>query len=119
MNEWPVNGPTKLDVPMFALFDQKIDPAAVLASVKVTSNGESFPVELLDDAAIAKDKTLASIVKAAHEAEQDGRWLAFRATKPLKRSSGQNWILPSIHSSRSARPSKMLMNRSRLSENKA
>src|SRR6185312_14977990 len=47
VSEWPVNGPTHLDVPMFAMFDQKIDRAAVLASVQVTSNGETFPVELL------------------------------------------------------------------------
>jgi hypothetical protein len=87
VQSYPNGGPARLDVPMFAMFDQKIDAKAALAKVTVSSNGETFPVELLDDAAIAKDKTLASIVKAAHEAEQDGRWLAFRATRSCPRDA--------------------------------
>ncbi|MBV8758576.1 MAG: Ig-like domain-containing protein, partial [Deltaproteobacteria bacterium] len=89
VQQWPA-GNTRLDVPMFAMFDQKIDPKAVLASTKVTAAGQSYDIELLDQAAIDKNKTLASIVKAAHDAEQDGRWLAFRATKPFPRDTEIN-----------------------------
>jgi hypothetical protein len=81
---YPQGGPTRLDVPMFALFDQKIDPAAVLAKVKVTSNGETFAVEAFDP---AKDKQIEALAKLAHESEQDGRWLAFHATKPFPRDA--------------------------------
>ncbi|MGE5183192.1 MAG: Ig-like domain-containing protein [Acidobacteriota bacterium] len=70
--------PQRLDVPMFAVFDQKIDPAAVLGHVKVTAGGQPMAVELLDAAAIAKDKSLSAVVDAAKKNEQDGRWLAFR-----------------------------------------
>ncbi|HEX5059400.1 MAG TPA: DUF6049 family protein, partial [Kofleriaceae bacterium] len=87
VDRWPSYGPQKLDVPIYALFDQKIDPKAVLAKTKVTANGKPVAIELLDDAAIAKDKTLASIVKAAHESEQDGRWLAFRATEAFPKDA--------------------------------
>jgi alpha-2-macroglobulin len=87
VQSWPNYGPQKLDVPMFALFDQKIDPQALLAKMKLTANGSAVSVELMDDAAIAKHKTLASIVEAAHKAEQDGRWLAFRATKPFPKDA--------------------------------
>ena len=86
VSQWP-SGNTRLDTPMFAMFDQKIDPKAVLATTQVTANGETYGLELLDEAAIAKDKTLASLVKVARDAEQDGRWLAFRATKPFPRDS--------------------------------
>ena len=85
--------PQKLDVPMFVLFDQKIDPQAVLASIQVSAANVTIggshmanapvPVELLDDAAIAKHKQLASLVAATKKDEQDGRWLAFRAKRPL------------------------------------
>ncbi|HEU4614578.1 MAG TPA: Ig-like domain-containing protein, partial [Kofleriaceae bacterium] len=84
---WPNAGPQRLDVPMFAMFDQKIDPHAVLAKTRLTANGAEVPIELIDDAEIAKHKTLASVVQAAHEAEQDGRWLAFRATQPLPKDA--------------------------------
>ncbi|HEY5947537.1 MAG TPA: alpha-2-macroglobulin family protein, partial [Kofleriaceae bacterium] len=84
---WPSSGPQKLDVPMFAMFDQKVDAKAVLAKAKLTANGAAIPIELVDDAAIAKHKALASIVESAHKAEQDGRWLAFRATKPFPKDA--------------------------------
>ena len=96
VQSWPRSGPQKLDVPMFAMFDQKIDPAAVLAKVQLTADGARIPVELVDEAAIAKHKTLASVVDAAKKAEspvgdsqgsQDGRWLAFRATRPFPKDA--------------------------------
>jgi hypothetical protein len=77
----------RLDVPMFALFDQKIDPAAVLASIKVTANNAPVDVRLLDAAELAKDKQLAAIAEAANKAEQAGRWLAFRATRDLPKDA--------------------------------
>jgi len=84
VQSYPSSGPQKLDVPMFVLFDQKIDPKAVLAKVKVTANNETYPIELVDQ---SKDKTLASMIEAAHKNEQDGRWLAFRATKPFPKDT--------------------------------
>ena len=40
VSTWPSGGPQKLDVPMFALFDQKIDAKSVLAKTKLTANGK-------------------------------------------------------------------------------
>ncbi|HEU0036765.1 MAG TPA: DUF6049 family protein [Kofleriaceae bacterium] len=78
--------PQHLNVPLFVMFDQKIDPAAVLAKLKVTANGKPWAMTLLDAAQIASWKDskrsdeaqLAALVEAAHKNEQDGRWLAFR-----------------------------------------
>jgi uncharacterized protein YfaS (alpha-2-macroglobulin family) len=87
-SHFPDNGPQRLDVPMFALFDQKIDPRAVVKQIEVRgANGQTFAVELLDAAAIAKHKQLASIVEAANKDEQQGRWLAFRAKDPFPRDT--------------------------------
>ena len=81
------SAPQHLDVPMFALFDQRIDAKAVFAKLHVTAGGTDVPIQLLDAAEIAKDKRVAALVANAVKAEQDGRWLAFRAIKPLPPAS--------------------------------
>ncbi|MBL9020101.1 MAG: Ig-like domain-containing protein [Myxococcales bacterium] len=81
VSAYPQGGPYKLDVPMFLTFDQKIDPAKVLAKLAVKAGfGDRFQLALLTDAEIEKDKAIKALVEAAKRDEQDGRWLAFRAT---------------------------------------
>ncbi|MDQ3339009.1 MAG: MG2 domain-containing protein [Myxococcota bacterium] len=79
--------PQRLDVPMFALFDQKIDRDKVIDKISVRANSQQLAVELIDAKAIAQDKTLDAIVKATIKDEQDGRWIAFRAKSPLPRDA--------------------------------
>ncbi|MCW5803709.1 MAG: Ig-like domain-containing protein [Deltaproteobacteria bacterium] len=82
---------TYLDTPVFLLFDQKIDAAAVLAKVKLASGKGAATLQLLDEAEITKlaagkrpdHVQLAALVEGAKRNEQAGRWLAFRATAPL------------------------------------
>ncbi|MGE0550897.1 MAG: DUF6049 family protein [Kofleriaceae bacterium] len=75
--------PQHLDVPMFVLFDQKIDAQAVLRSIKVVADGKTQAIQMLDATELAKHKQLASTVEAVKKDEQDGRWLAFRTTNKL------------------------------------
>ena len=83
----PETSPQRLDAAMFARFDQRIDPAAVLTHIAVTvggtAGGAARPVRLLTAAEIAGAPQIAALVDAAHGAEQDGRWLAFRTIDPL------------------------------------
>ncbi|MFN0253265.1 MAG: DUF6049 family protein [Kofleriaceae bacterium] len=79
--------PQHLDVPMFVAFDQKIDQLAVVDKIHVTANGSSVPIRLLRPEDIAKDKTLDALVKSTIANEQDGRWLAFRATRPFPKDA--------------------------------
>jgi len=83
VSHYPEGSPQRLDAPMFALFDQRIDPAAVLARIAVKAAGQARAVRLLDAAEIAREPQLAAVVDGARRGEQDGRWLAFRATEPL------------------------------------
>jgi alpha-2-macroglobulin len=83
VSHYPAGSPQRLDAPMFALFDQEIDPAAVLARITVKAAGQARGVRLLDAAELARDPGLAAVVDGARRGEQDGRWLAFRATEPL------------------------------------
>ena len=88
VNRYPAAHPAqRLDAPMFVLFDQKIDPAAVLSTIKVRAAGNQVGVRLLDAAEIAKDKQLAAVVDAANKNEQEGRWLAFRATSEFPKDA--------------------------------
>jgi uncharacterized protein YfaS (alpha-2-macroglobulin family) len=96
--------PQHTDVPMFVMFDQKIDPQAVLAKIKVQAPGappnqqrgsandpwkgtavpamHTVAIKALDDKEISADRSLKSLVDTANK-EPDRRWVAFRTTEPL------------------------------------
>jgi uncharacterized protein YfaS (alpha-2-macroglobulin family) len=88
VSSWPSSGsPQHLDVPMFVVFDQKIDQQAVLARIKVTAAGQGQAIRLMDAAELAKDKQLTSSIESLKTNEQDGRWIAFRSTSKLPSDS--------------------------------
>jgi hypothetical protein len=84
---WPGGGPQQLDVPMFVRFDQQIDQAAVLATIKITAAGKTYAARLLTADEIAKHEALKSLVDSTKAAEQDGRWLAFAATEAFPKDT--------------------------------
>ncbi len=71
----PSYGPQSRTPLLFAAFDQRIDPAAVLATIRVTAGGRSYPLRLATDDEIAADTAVVAQSKLAGE----GRWLAFRS----------------------------------------
>jgi hypothetical protein len=82
----PTDVPQPLEPLLFASFDQRIDPAAVLASITVTAGGAPVPVRLATADEIKADEAVTGLAEAAAE----GRWLAFRAEKPLPAGTGIN-----------------------------
>jgi alpha-2-macroglobulin len=87
VSSFPDAGPQRLDTPMFVMFDQKIDPQAVLSTIKVSADGNAVGLRLLDARELAKHKVLASLVESAAKQDQAGRWLAFRATGDLPKDA--------------------------------
>jgi uncharacterized protein YfaS (alpha-2-macroglobulin family) len=83
VSHFPEGSPQHLDVPMFVMFDQKVDPQAVLGKLSVTAAGKPQAIRLVDAKELAADKQLAALAAAAKRAEQDGRWIAFRAAADL------------------------------------
>jgi uncharacterized protein YfaS (alpha-2-macroglobulin family) len=83
----PAYGPQKLDVPMYAVFDQKIDAAAVFAKTTVTANGAKVAIERYTDDEIANDKNLKAMVDATKQSEHDGRWLLFHASQAFPKDA--------------------------------
>ena len=83
VSSYPTGGPYRRDVPMFVLFDQKIDPSALIQRINVTSSAGRASLQLLDQKDIAKNTQIASMVEAANKNEQAGRWIAFRAVGEL------------------------------------
>ena len=94
ISSWPSAGPQELDVPIFVMFDQKIDPKAVLAKLKLKANGALQATRLLDAAEIEKSHELKTLVAAAHTEQQDGRWLALRAKSKLPADASIEVLLP-------------------------
>jgi hypothetical protein len=74
-SSYPNGGPTRRDVLMFAAFDQRIAPAAVLATTKVAAGGSAIKVRLATSEEVQADKTVRSLADRAGE----GRWLAFKS----------------------------------------
>ncbi len=75
--------PQPLDPLFFASFDQRIDPDAVLETIKVMAEGAPVRVRLATEEEIAADEKVSPLVEHTSE----GRWLAFKATASLPRDS--------------------------------
>lgn len=71
----PSYSPQPRDPLLFASFNQAIDPAAVLTTVRASASGQSFPLRLATAEEVAADDRVADLARRAGE----GRWVAFRA----------------------------------------
>jgi alpha-2-macroglobulin len=72
---YPNEGPTTRNPLFFIGFDQRINPAAVLKTIKLTTAGRAVPLRLAKPEEIEQNEAVRQRVKAA----QPERWLAFRA----------------------------------------
>ena len=75
----PQGGPQRREPIAFVAFDQAIDPAAVLATIRMKSSGKVLETRAATAAEVAADPVVARVAESA----QAGRWLAFRASAPL------------------------------------
>ncbi|HEY1553059.1 MAG TPA: Ig-like domain-containing protein, partial [Kofleriaceae bacterium] len=82
---WPDGNPQPLDVPMYAHFDQKIDPSAVLAKLVLKANGKPLEARMLSKAELAQVEPPVKDLIATPT--NDGHWIAFRATTKLPTDS--------------------------------
>ncbi len=75
-SSYPYSGtPVSREQLMFVEFDQRIDPAAVLRTIKVPGASGDLRLRLATEQEIAADKVVSQLAKSAEQ----GRWLAFRA----------------------------------------
>ncbi|HYY58905.1 MAG TPA: Ig-like domain-containing protein, partial [Pyrinomonadaceae bacterium] len=73
--KYPEDGPQRRNALIFVEFDQRIDPAAVLRTIKVNSASMSLNVRLASAQEVEADETVRKLASAA----QEGRWMALRA----------------------------------------
>ncbi len=78
-SSYPNSGPQVRSPLLFASFDQRIDPQAVLKTVSLRAGNQSFALVLATAEEVAKDETVSDMVKNTVE----GRWLAFRPSELL------------------------------------
>lgn len=74
-NMYPQSGPQRRDTLIFVEFDQRIDPASVLRTIKLTSVRETIKSRLATEEEIAADTNINGLRNRA----ESGRWLALRA----------------------------------------
>lgn len=79
ITSFPNDEAQPLEPVIFIAFDQRIDPAAVLETVRMDAGGQNVSLTLATQADIQGNERVSQLVKYA----QDGRWLAFRAKEPL------------------------------------
>jgi len=79
ISTYPDDQPQPLEPVFFVAFDQRIDPAAVLETIQVTAGSAPVELELATEAEAQVDEQVKRLIKNTPE----GRWLAFRAQKPL------------------------------------
>lgn len=77
ITSYPSDSPQPLEPLFFILFDQRIDPAAVLKTVQVSAGSRDVEIVLASQTEIDKDEHVSQLAKDS----QEGRWLAFRATQ--------------------------------------
>ena len=75
----PGFGPQSRTPLLFASFNQRIQPAAVLETASVTAGGQAFPVRLATPEEVAADAS----VRRLAEMSGESRWLAFRTLDEL------------------------------------
>jgi hypothetical protein len=75
----PQGGPARRDALMFAAFDQRIDPAVVIGSVRIRADEADAPVRLASPDEVKGDSSVARLAKEAGP----GRFVAFRAERDL------------------------------------
>src|SRR5688572_29255622 len=64
-DQWPANVPVRRRPVLVAVFDQKVDPAAVLGTVRLEARGRTFAVRAATPAEIAAEPEVDRRVKAA------------------------------------------------------
>ncbi len=79
VSAYPYDIPQPTDPLFFVAFDQRINPAAVLATIHVQAGSRNVGLKLATEANIQADQQVKMLVKNALE----GRWLAFKAQEPL------------------------------------
>jgi hypothetical protein len=75
----PKDAPARRDGLVFVAFDQRIDPAAVLSTIRVEAGGATRTIRLASPEEVkADDET-----RRRADAAPAGRWLVFRTSQPL------------------------------------
>jgi len=83
ISTYPDPSPQPTNPLFFILFDQRINPADVLAHTQVNADGTIVGAVLATQAEIDANERVSQLTKDA----QEGRWLAFRATQELPKES--------------------------------
>lgn len=83
---YPSYSPQPLEPVIFIGFDQRIDKQAVLETIKLSADGDSFNIRLATENEIEADEAVNNLIKNY----PDDRWIALKAEKPLPKDANIN-----------------------------
>ena len=83
-SSYPTDGPQVRNPLLFIGFDQRIDPAAVLKTIRMDAGGQAVLLRLATPEEVQANQAVAQMAKGAVE----GRWLAFRPSELLPSNTG-------------------------------
>ncbi len=86
----PTGEASSRDPLFFAAFDQRIDPATVLKTIKLTGAGKGWKLQLATVEETQSDESIQQRIKATNK----GYWLAFRPIKEAKEATTKDFPLP-------------------------
>jgi uncharacterized protein YfaS (alpha-2-macroglobulin family) len=78
-SKYPYDESQPLQPLIFIAFDQRIDPAAVLETIRVEAGGQLVALQMASEADVKRNDRVSQLAKDSSE----GRWLAFRPLKSL------------------------------------
>lgn len=84
---YPIHDPQPLSPTIFVAFDQRIDPEAVLAKVKLEARGQSVAVRMANEEEIKADKAVFAMVEAQRKRDKGRRWIALVPETPLPKDA--------------------------------
>ncbi|CAA9356548.1 MAG: hypothetical protein AVDCRST_MAG68-4056, partial [uncultured Gemmatimonadetes bacterium] len=83
LGAWPNGGVSGMQPVIVVSFDQRVDPAAVIATVRLQAGGAPVPVRAATAAEVQEDEDARVRVAGL----EPGRWVAFRPVSPLPAAS--------------------------------
>ena len=86
-SRWPTeHGPARRDTLVFAAFDQRVEPQALLQALQVRAGQRPVRVRLATAEEIEADEQVRSLARSS----EPGRFVAFRAVEPLPADAAVN-----------------------------
>lgn len=86
-SQYPTQGTQGLTPVLYIAFDQKIDPQAVIAKLRIDAKGEIYTLRAAKAAEVEAEETVRRLVEAAKKKDNGMRWVVVTPTRELPKDT--------------------------------